>query len=412
MILLSGPPGTGKTTLAHILAQHCGYRPFEVNASDDRSAEKLRDILQSCMQSHTLNLRVEENSESSNKRDNIKYMAINTANGYAKPNCIILDEIDGIDSRATIDLLIQIIKEPLQIKARKDSEYSDDEIESDRDADGDDQNKISASKKSKSKQKRGKASSNQIFPLTRPLICICNDLYAPVLRDLRKHASIFVFEPPTEVRLVQRLKQICIQESGIVKQTASRTGEGSGIFSKHIYNQFSSSILTQLCHAAGNDIRSAINTLQFANTMVQGYQKQKQSSANLQPMNVIESMLSSGLKDINQDIFQLWNIIFSIRDMNVYMARKQSITAKNKHNEKIHETENIPNINDDSKASKQFNRVTEVLNAVYGYDDYDLVISGCYHNYLRVPVADPLFSKASIISDWFSAIDLFSGYSK
>lgn len=35
--------GMGKTTLAHVVANHCGYRPLEVNASDDRSAPVLRE---------------------------------------------------------------------------------------------------------------------------------------------------------------------------------------------------------------------------------------------------------------------------------------------------------------------------------------------------------------------------------
>eukprot|EP00658_Telonema_sp_P-2_P056860 TRINITY_DN45314_c0_g1_i1.p1 TRINITY_DN45314_c0_g1~~TRINITY_DN45314_c0_g1_i1.p1 ORF type:complete len:291 (-),score=67.68 TRINITY_DN45314_c0_g1_i1:164-1036(-) len=40
VILIAGPPGAGKTTLAHVVALHAGYKPFEINASSDRT-EKL-----------------------------------------------------------------------------------------------------------------------------------------------------------------------------------------------------------------------------------------------------------------------------------------------------------------------------------------------------------------------------------
>lgn len=40
--LLSGPPGLGKTTLAHIAARHAGYNVVEINASDERTPETFR----------------------------------------------------------------------------------------------------------------------------------------------------------------------------------------------------------------------------------------------------------------------------------------------------------------------------------------------------------------------------------
>lgn len=36
-ILISGPPGIGKTTSAHVAAKLEGYTPIELNASDARS---------------------------------------------------------------------------------------------------------------------------------------------------------------------------------------------------------------------------------------------------------------------------------------------------------------------------------------------------------------------------------------
>lgn len=44
--LLCGPPGLGKTTLAHTIARHAGYNVREINASDDRSPDAFKMALE------------------------------------------------------------------------------------------------------------------------------------------------------------------------------------------------------------------------------------------------------------------------------------------------------------------------------------------------------------------------------
>jgi replication factor C subunit 1 len=42
-VMITGPPGIGKTTSAHLCAKLAGFTPIEVNASDSRS-KKLVEV--------------------------------------------------------------------------------------------------------------------------------------------------------------------------------------------------------------------------------------------------------------------------------------------------------------------------------------------------------------------------------
>jgi len=70
-IILHGPPGTGKTTLAHVAALETNAEIFELNASDLRNKGKLEEVLKPAM---------EQKSLTKNKK------------------IILVDEVDGISA--------------------------------------------------------------------------------------------------------------------------------------------------------------------------------------------------------------------------------------------------------------------------------------------------------------------------
>jgi chromosome transmission fidelity protein 18 len=205
----------------------------------------------------------------------------------ALPNCIILDEIDGIDNSATIDMLVSIISNPLPIKTDKDKK----QFESD--------------EKTSSEPHRKTSKNNPKIPvLTRPLICICNDHYAPNLRGLKKFVKLFIFPTPREFNLTNRLKTICQMEKISIQPY----------------------LLTELCKTSGYDIRSALNTLQFASIHFESQQQpvassnsktnKKDVSNSISDISrSLSSMMTIGLKDMKKDIYQIWNEIFSGQEM-------------------------------------------------------------------------------------------------
>eukprot|EP00798_Chlamydomonas_sp_ICE-L_P004739 gene4739-biopygen15023 len=149
-VLLSGPPGIGKTSAAHILTKECNFEIVEMNASDTRN--KSDSKISAGMGGKSANM--------------IKEMATNRfllvgADGKMKKQLLIMDEVDGMSGgdRGGVQDLIQTIK------------------------------------------------SSKV-----PIICICNDKWNQKLKSLRNYCVELDFRSPTPHQVKIRMMEICRKE--------------------------------------------------------------------------------------------------------------------------------------------------------------------------------------------------------
>ncbi|XP_016063583.1 PREDICTED: chromosome transmission fidelity protein 18 homolog isoform X2 [Miniopterus natalensis] len=319
--LLCGPPGLGKTTLAHVIARHAGYCVVEMNASDDRSPEAFRTHIEAATQMESV---------------------LGTG---GKPNCLIIDEIDGAPT-AAINVLLSIIDR----KGPKEAE-------------------LGGPAMLVGEGRRLPAGKGLLM---RPVICICNDQFAPSLRQLKQQAFLLHFPPTLPSRLIQRLQEISLRQ---------------GL-------QADPGALAALCEKTDNDIRACINTLQF----LHGRGQRELSVQAVQTTRV-------GLKDQRKGLFSVWQEVFQLP-----RAQRQ----------RVGQDPTLPThmllLGDGlmglgRQASKAplttaAQRFYHVLHVVASAGEHEKVVQGLFDNFLRLRLRDSSLGTVCAALDWLAFEDM------
>ncbi|XP_045850231.1 chromosome transmission fidelity protein 18 homolog isoform X4 [Meles meles] len=318
--LLCGPPGLGKTTLAHVIARHAGYCVVEMNASDDRSPEAFRTCIEAATQMESV------------------------LGAGGKPNCLVIDEIDGAPV-AAINVLLNI----LDRKGPQDAEPG---------------GPVPASGGRRRRAEGGL--------LMRPIICVCNDQFVPALRPLRQQAFLLHFPPILSSRLAQRLQEISLRQG-------MRADPGA---------------LAALCEKTDNDIRACVNTLQF----LHGRGRRELSVQAVWTTPV-------GLKDQRKGLFSVWQEVFQLP--RVQRQRWGQDPALPLHMLPVSDGHlGVGPCAAEAPLTTASQRFYHILRVAASAGEHEKVVQGLFENFLRLRLRDPSLGTVCAALDWLAFDDL------
>eukprot|EP00842_Homolaphlyctis_polyrhiza_P006441 jgi/Hompol1/6799/HPOL_001203-RA len=199
--------------------------------------------------------------------------------------------------------------------------------------------------------KKTKKKGAPVRQLMRPIICICNDQYAPVLRPLREIAQVYVFRPPPYQVLAKRLHEVCTWEGFRADLRA----------------------MMALCEMTQGDMRSSINTLQFLHNRTDHLTKEILVSVDV------------GCKDISKSLFSVWQSLF----VTPFGREAKQVAFYASDETGIHRG----NAASDSKQGEGDRYLERLIPLLQNTGDYDKIMQGCFENYLKSQKFDAIISR-------------------
>lgn len=157
VLLIHGPPGIGKTTIAQCVCRQLGYEMQEINSSDERSGQSVRDRIRNVLKMRSLS---------------------------GKDVCLLLDEIDG--ANGSENGFVRSLVGMLNKDVRATDEWN-----------------------SFGKLKYNKSDDF----IKRPIIAMCNDIGSHCLEQLKPYCEIVSFRKSSKKSIKKRLKMILEKEN-------------------------------------------------------------------------------------------------------------------------------------------------------------------------------------------------------